>query len=116
MTFVIHSGIARVVILASICIGMVKVSGVDVKSNISRGLFVIVTATAAIFDKMLLADESSIAARSVIQQNGGVPVQYSEWILAFLPAALLTVAAAWAIILWLYPPEKKKSDGRPFRH
>src|SRR5438093_3524418 len=59
MTFIVPSGTARVVILASICLGLVEAFGVPPKSNISRGLFIIFTYTATIFDKMLIAGATS---------------------------------------------------------
>lgn len=115
MTFIVPSGTARVVILASICIGIADAFGVAPKSNISRGLFIIFTYTATIFDKMLIAGAASIVARGLIEQEGGVPVYYSQWFLAYLPCDLITVAVCWATILWLYPPEKKEiAEGRSY--
>src|SRR5882762_6529265 len=103
------------VILASICLGIVEAFGVAPKSNISRGLFIIFTYTATIFDKMLIAGAASIVARGLIERSGGVPVYYSQWFLAYLPCDLITVAACWVTVLWLYPPEKKElSQGRAF--
>src|SRR2546426_9700229 len=52
MTFIVPSGTARVVILASICLGIVEAFGVAPKSNISRGLVIIFIYTSTIFDKM----------------------------------------------------------------
>jgi anion transporter len=115
MTFIVPSGTARVVILASICLGIVEAFGVAPKSNISRGLFIIFTYTATIFDKMLIAGAASIVARGLIERAGGVPVYYSQWFLAYLPCDLITVAACWATVLWLYPPEKQElSQGRAY--
>ena len=115
MTFIVPSGTARVVILASICLGIVEAFDVAPKSNISRGLFIIFTYTATIFDKMLIAGAASIVARGLIERSGGVPVYYSQWFLAYLPCDLITVAACWVTVLWLYPPEKKElSQGRAF--
>jgi anion transporter len=115
MTFIVPSGTARVVILASICLGIVEAFGVAPKSNISRGLFIIFTYTATIFDKMLIAGAASIVARGLIERDGGVAVYYSQWFLAYLPCDLITVAACWATVLWLYPPEKKElADGRAY--
>ncbi len=115
MTFIIPSGISRVVILASICIGIVEAFGVPPKSNISRGLFIIFTYTATIFDKMLIAGATSIVARGLIEREGGVAVYYSQWFFAYLPCDLITVAACWGTVLWLYPPERKElAEGRSY--
>jgi len=115
MTLIVPSGISRVVILASICLGIVEAFGVAPKSNIARGLFIIFTYTATIFDKMLIAGAASIVARGLIERDGGVPVYYSRWFFAYLPCDLITVAACWAVVLWLYPPEKKElAEGRAY--
>lgn len=115
MTLIIPSGLARIVILASICIGIVEAFGVGPKSNISRGLFIIFTYTATIFDKMLIAGAASLVARGLIEREGGVPVYYSQWFFAYLPCDLITIAACWATVLWLYPPEKKElAEGRSY--
>jgi len=105
MTFLIPSGIARVTILASIAVGTVQALGFGNRSNIGRGLLIIVTYTAAIFDKMIIAGATSILGRGIIEEVGGVRVLYSQWFLAYLPCSILTILACWRIILWLYPPE-----------
>jgi sodium-dependent dicarboxylate transporter 2/3/5 len=55
LTFLIPSGIARVTVLATIAVGTVQALGLGPRSNIGRGLLLIVTYTAGIFDKMLIA-------------------------------------------------------------
>jgi sodium-dependent dicarboxylate transporter 2/3/5 len=110
LTFVVPSGIARVTILGAIAIGAVEAFGVGPKSNIGRGLFIIITYAATIFDKMLIAGAASILARGIIQEAGGVTVLYSLWFLAYLPCDMITIVACWRLILWLYPPEKTKID------
>src|SRR5437867_784866 len=115
MTFIVPSATARVVILASICLGIVDAFGAAPKSNISRGLFIIFTYSATIFDKMIIAGATSLVARGLIEEAGGVPVYYGQWFLAYLPCDLITIAACWAAVLWLYPPEKKElAEGRAY--
>jgi di/tricarboxylate transporter len=41
-----------------------------------------------------------------MQKFGGIEVLYAVWLLAFLPASIITVLAAWRLTLWLYPPEQ----------
>jgi anion transporter len=115
MTFIVPSATARVVILASISLGIVEAFGVAPKSNIARGLFIVFTYTATIFDKMLIAGATSLVARGLIEHDGGVPVYYSQWFFAYLPCDLLTIAACWAAVMWLFPPEKKQlAEGRAY--
>ena len=110
LTFLVPSGIARVTILGSIAIGVVEAFGVGPKSNIGRGLFIIITYAATIFDKMLIAGAASILARGIIQEHGGVQVLYSLWFLAYLPCDIITILACWRLILWMYPPEKPRIE------
>ena len=115
MTFIVPSATARVVILASICLGIIDAFGAAPKSNIARGLFIIFTYSATIFDKMIIAGASSLVARGIIEEAGKVPVYYSQWFLAYLPCDLITIAACWATILWLYPPEQTQlANGRAY--
>ena len=116
LTFLIPSGIARVTILATIAAGTVQALGFGNRSNVGRGLLIIVTYTAAIFDKMLIAGATSILGRGIIEEVGQVRVLYSQWFIAYLPCSIITILCCWRIILWLYPPEKEElgSDGRQY--
>src|SRR6266540_3147845 len=82
LTFLVPSGIARVVILGSVALGLMEAFGLGKGSNVGRGMFLILTYTAGIFDKMIIAG-----------------------------AALITVFVAWRLTLWLYPPEKNAMSG-----
>ncbi len=106
LTFLVPSGIARVTILGSTAIGVIDAFNVPRKSNIGRGLLIIITYSATIFDKMVIAGAASILARGVIAEHAKVTVLYSQWFLAYLPCTLITIFACWGVILWLYPPEK----------
>jgi anion transporter len=116
LTFLVPSGIARVTILGSIAAGTVQALGYGNRSNIGRGLLIIVTYTAAIFDKMLIAGATSILARGIIEEVGNVRVLYSQWFIAYLPCDIITILCCWRIILWLYPPEKHElaAGGREY--
>ena len=106
LTFVIPSGIARVVVMSAVALGLVEAFGVGPGSNIGRAMFLIVTYTASIFDKMIIAGAASITARGAIERFGGVEVLWSRWFLAYLPCDILTILIAWRLTLWMYPPEK----------
>src|SRR3954462_5634905 len=106
LTFIVPSGIARVVIMASIALGLAEAFNSRPGSNVSRGMFLILSYTANIFDKMIIAGAGSITARGGIEKYGGVEVLWSQWFLAFLPCSILTLLAAWWFTLKLYPPEQ----------
>src|ERR1700738_464141 len=105
LPFIVPSGIARVVIMASIALGLAEAFKSQPGSNVSRGMFLILSYTANIFDKMIIAGAGSITARGLIEKVGGVEVLWSYWFIAFLPCSIITVLAAWWLTLWLYPPE-----------
>src|SRR5882672_6525369 len=111
LTFIVPSGIARVVIMAAIAIGLAEAFGAARGSNVARGMFLILTYTANIFDKMIIAGAGSITARGLIEKVGGVEVLWSQWFLAFLPCSIITVLVAWRLTLWLYPPEQISLKG-----
>lgn len=111
LTFLVPSGIARVVLMAAVALGLIEAFGVGPGSNIGRGMFIILTYTAGIFDKMVIAGAASITARGLIEKVGGVEVLWSRWFLAYLPCDLITIFVAWRLTLWLYPPEKAALPG-----
>lgn len=105
LTLLVPSGIARVVLMAAVAIGIIEAFGVGPGSNIGRGLFITLTYTATIFDKMVIAGAASITARGLIERVGMVEVLWSQWALAFLPVDVTTIFLAWRLTMWLYPPE-----------
>jgi len=105
LTVIVPSGIARVVIMAAITIGLVDAFGLGKGSNIGRAMFIILVYQATIFDKMVIAGAASITARGAIETFGGVTVLWSRWALAYLPCDILVMIVAWRLALWLYPPE-----------
>jgi sodium-dependent dicarboxylate transporter 2/3/5 len=90
---------------------VINVFGVGKGSNIGRGIFLVLTYTAAIFDKMVIAGAGAITAVGNITRFGGVQVSYAHWFLAFFPCALLTIFAAWRFAIWVFPPEVEEATG-----
>jgi solute carrier family 13 (sodium-dependent dicarboxylate transporter), member 2/3/5 len=111
LTFLVPSGIARVVILGAVAMGLMDAFGLGKGSNVGRGMFLILTYTAGIFDKMIIAGAASITARGLIEKVGGVPALWSRWFIGYLPCDLITILVAWRLTLWLYPPEKEVMSG-----
>jgi di/tricarboxylate transporter len=52
---------------------------------------------------MNMAAAANLLARGLIEEQTGLQVWWGQWFLAFFPAALLTVAACWLTVRWLYP-------------
>ena len=70
LTPVVPSGSARIVIMAAMAIGIINAFGVGKGSNIGRAIFLVMTYTAAIFDKMIIAGAGAITARGFITSVG----------------------------------------------
>jgi sodium-dependent dicarboxylate transporter 2/3/5 len=100
-----------VVIMAAVALGLMEAFDVAPGSNIGRGMFLVLTYTAGLFDKMVIAGAASITARGWIEKAGHVEVLYSQWFLAYLPLTVITILVAWRLTLWLYPPEKRALPG-----
>jgi anion transporter len=111
LTFIVPSGVARLVIMAAVALGLVEAFRAQTGSNVARGMFLVLTYTANIFDKMIIAGAGSITARGLIEKVGGVEVLWSTWFIAFLPCSIITVLVAWWITLRMYPPEVVSLEG-----
>src|SRR5215471_11301220 len=111
LTFLVPSGIACVVIMAAVALGLMDVFGLSRGSNVGRGIFVTLTYTAGIFDIMVIAGASSILGRGLIERTTGIEVYWSEWLLAFLPCVGATIVVIWRLVLRLFPPEKEALEG-----
>ena len=112
LTFMVPSGVARVVIMAPICIGVINLFGVDKGSNIGKGIFLLITYACAIFDKMIIAGTGAITASNLIQKYGQVDVTYSFWLVAFFFCSMVTILVGWRATLWLFPPEVESLEDR----
>jgi solute carrier family 13 (sodium-dependent dicarboxylate transporter), member 2/3/5 len=110
LVFLVPSGIACVIIMASIALGLMEVFKLGPGSNVGSGIFITLTYTAGSFDKMI-AGPASILGRGMIEKLANVHVYWSMWLLAFLPCVLVTVFVMWRLVVWLYPPESQVSHG-----
>jgi|SRR5579872_1153753 len=113
LTFLVPSGIACVIIMASVALGLMEVFHLGPGSNVGTGMFITLTYTAGTFDKMVIAGPASILGRGLIHKLADVEVYWSIWLLAFLPCAVITVFAIWRLVIWLYPPEDAVASGGP---
>ena len=75
-------------------------------------MFLILTYTATVFDKTIIAGASSNIARGAIQTYGHVEVLWSKWLVAYLPSDIAMILVAWRLMLWFYPPEKARLPER----
>jgi solute carrier family 13 (sodium-dependent dicarboxylate transporter), member 2/3/5 len=111
LTPLVPSGMARVTIMAAIAIGLIDAFGLGIGSNIGRGMFLILTYTAGVFDKTIIAGAAAITGRGSIETVGKVQVLWSQWLVAYLPIDAITILAAWWLTLKLYPPESASLPG-----
>jgi anion transporter len=111
LNFLIPAPTAELAIMAPLVIGPVSALGLGLRSNVAKGMFIILTYTCSLFSKMNLAASSTILTRGIIEAQAGIQVLWSQWFIAHIPAALITIVASWLTIRWLYPPEQHKFPG-----
>ena len=111
ITFLVPSGLPRVVLMATIGLGLIQAFGLGKGSNVGRGMFLIITYTSAVFDKTIIAGAASMIARGAIERFGHVQVLYSRWLIAYLPSDIVMILVAWRLMLWFYPPEINSLPG-----
>ena len=111
LTLLVPSGMARVTVMAAVAAGLMGAFGLGVGSNVGRGMFLIITYTAGVFDKTIIAGAAAITGRGVIESVGHTQVLWSQWLVAFLPSDIITILIAWRLTLWLYPPETASLPG-----
>ena len=114
LTLIVPSGSASVVIKATIALGILSAMGASKGSNMGRGVFVILTYTASMFNKLVIAGSSAILAQGLIQKFAGVEVLWSRWFLAFLPCTVVTLFVTWRLGLWLFPSDQSAASGAEF--
>jgi sodium-dependent dicarboxylate transporter 2/3/5 len=114
LTLIVPSGSASVVIKATIALGILSAMGASKGSNMGRGVFVILTYTASMFNKLVIAGSSAILAQGLIQKFAGVEVLWSRWCLAFLPCTVVTLFVTWGLGLWLFPSDQNAASGAEF--
>ena len=113
LNFLVPSGMAQIVIVAPMIIGIVAAFGLQPLSNVGRGLFIVLTYACGLFNKMILSGGASILTVGIIHQLTGTTVYWGQFLMAYMPAVVVSVFACWRLILWLYPPEKTElPDGR----
>ena len=105
LTFVVPSGAARVVIMATVALGMIEALGLTRSNQAAAGMFVAISYGAGLFDKMIIAGTAVITAQGLMERVGGIPVLWSRWFVAFLPASLITIPVLWRVTLWLHPSD-----------
>src|SRR5580704_13924081 len=111
ITFCVPSGVPRVIIMAAIALGINQAFGLEKGSNISRGMLLILTYAASVFDKTIIAGAATITARGAMERFGHMEVLYSRWLLAYLPVDLVLIVVAWRLTLRFFPPEKQALPG-----
>lgn len=107
LTLLIPHGLARLVTLAPVALGFIEALGLAPGSNVGKGMILILTYTAGVFDKTIVAGMAAITARGFIETLGHTPVLWSRWFVAYLPSDLVIIVVAWRITLWLFPPEAR---------
>jgi solute carrier family 13 (sodium-dependent dicarboxylate transporter), member 2/3/5 len=106
LTLVVPSGSACITIKATIALGLIQAFGLLPGSNIARAIFLMLTYSASLFNKMVIAGSSAILVRGVVQEMAQSEILWSRWLLAFLPCTVVTILVLWKLALVLFPAEK----------
>jgi di/tricarboxylate transporter len=96
---------AQVAVLAPVAMGVVATLGLPAHSNMAKGVFLVLCYVGSLCSNMILSSAVTILAWGIVEQQTGVHIFWSHWLLAFLPLIPLTILAAWWTMRWLYPPE-----------
>ncbi|HEY7163859.1 MAG TPA: SLC13 family permease [Candidatus Binatia bacterium] len=111
LALLMPSGMGPLSILAPLTLGLVKVAGLKDRGNFTRGLLVMITTICALMSVMVLSGATSMMTRSIVEEQTGIQILWSQWLFACLPLNLLTMIATLAIVRWLYPAEIRQLDG-----
>jgi di/tricarboxylate transporter len=55
---------------------------------------------------MLMSGASSILTRGIIEEQMGIQLLWSQWLIAFLPVTLITILLSVPVTKWLFPSER----------
>jgi hypothetical protein len=72
--------------MALMIVSIIAASGRGKQSNLAKGLFIILTYTPTLFDKMILSGAVAILTRGIIEEQTGAQVLWSQWFFACLPS------------------------------
>lgn len=111
LAVVVPSGMGPLSLLAALALGLINAAGLDPRGNFTRGLFVMMTTICALVSVMVLSGATSMMTRSIVEEQSGIQILWSQWFLACLPLNLLTMIAAIVIVRWLYPAEVEEPRG-----
>jgi anion transporter len=105
LSFLIPSPNALLAILAPLAIGIITTLGVSPQSNTAKGLFVGFSIICDLMSKSLLGSGGTAFAYGIIAEQTGIHIWWSQWLVAFLPASILSIVVCYLAVRWLYPPE-----------
>lgn len=111
LQFLVPSGNAQIAVLAPVVIHLIHIFGVPSTSNIARGCFLSVVYASVLIGKMFLNSAPPILVRGIIEYQVGLNLMWSQWLIACLPLALITLFTCWMTALWLFPPERRVLPG-----
>jgi solute carrier family 13 (sodium-dependent dicarboxylate transporter), member 2/3/5 len=111
LTLFVPSGMGRIAILAPLAAGIFQAAGLGERSNLVRGFFAVLTAFSGLSDVMILSGATSMMTHAILQEQAGIQVLWSQWLVAFLPLNLVMIIASVAITRWLYPGEMSELAG-----
>ena len=113
MAFLIPSTTARAAILLPIVMVLAEVYKANPgKSNFGKALMIQgVQANSVSTSGIMTATACNIMAVGFIKDMTGTEIYYTDWLMAALPIAIITLLGAWFVGLKMFPPENKTPCG-----
>jgi len=106
LTFFVPSGMGRIAIIAPLTAGILPAAGLKDRGNAARGFLAVLTAFAGFSDVMILSGATTMMTHAILQEQAGIEVLWSQWLIAFLPLSIAMVFVSVAITRWLYFGER----------
>ena len=112
LAFLVPSTTARTAILLPVCVGLIAIFKVGLKSRLAKGLLLTLTFTnATISAGILTATVPNPITVEFITKAGGPEVSYMRWLVVGFPPALLMTALTWWLCRRIFRPEVEEIPG-----
>ncbi len=111
LNFFVPSGMARLAAIAPMASGIIAAFGLGKQSNVAKGLLLTLTYAGGLFEVMIMSGAASILTRGIVEEQTGIQLLWSQWLLAFLPLTLITILVSIPVMRWLFPAENNQLPG-----
>ncbi|MDR3561588.1 MAG: DASS family sodium-coupled anion symporter [Negativicutes bacterium] len=109
LAFLVPSTTARTAILLPVCMSIIKVFGVEGRSNFAAGVLLLLSFTnSTIAAGIMTATVPNPVTVEFISKAGGPVISYLQWFIYGFPPALLMTFITWWYIMRVFKPEVER--------